>query len=160
MTPQQQQQKILDVVWQSGGFTFGGTSRDLIRGETPNDLDVRVGQDIVPTFLALGGKVINNPNKVTHGEAYYDMRLVFPAGLNVDIKYGWCSVTDIDVNLLRIYKDKVNLLYIPQHLAKAANPIYQIIHNCLNKQFVTLQECEPHRQYRWKEFVDRGWTQI
>lgn len=151
---------VLNVIWASGGFAFGGTSRDLVRGELPNDLDVRLGHDGDMDNLRRLGSHIENDRQADHGEAYYDKKIVFDGGLQVHIKYGWCSVTDCSCNLLRLYKDKVDLLYVPKYLEMNINPLHEVLKEVHRKEFVPLEECEPHRRYRWDEFIKRGWTKL
>lgn len=154
------QQAILSIIWSSGGFAFGGTARALIRGDEPNDLDIRLGCATDTEAIKVLGAHVENDRAADHGEAYYDKQIVFDDGTKVHIKYESCSVTDCDINLIKLFHNKIELLYIPQHLKLYNNPILAVLHNIHAKQFIPLIECEEHRKYRWKEFEDRGWKKL
>lgn len=154
------QSKILDIVWGTGGYAFGGTARDIIRGELPNDLDIRLGHDSNIVLLRNLGANIEEDRAANHGEAYYDKKLVFSTGEQVHIKYGFVSVTDCDINLVKLYRQEVKLLYVPTCLQLSKHPLAEVLTHITRKEFLPLAECEPHRTYRWKEFEDRGWRKI
>jgi len=154
------QQKILDVIWLSGGFTFGGTSRDLLRNEQPNDLDIRLGSmSDLDAIQKLGANICED-RKADSGEAYYDKKIVFETGEQIHVKYGFCEVTDCDINLIKISKKEVSLLYVPIHLKTHLNPLMNVLEHINKKEFTSLQECPEHRKYRWKQFQDRGWRKL
>lgn len=150
---------VLNLVWRNGGKTFGGTSRDLLRGDPLNDLDIS---------LSNGGEIISGAfprakktQKADRGLGYYDCRIVFPSGLSVDIVGGWVEVTDMDINLITISKTETKLLYVPAHLVTSINPLMEVLTNIRLKRFVPLRtECATHRQYRWDEFEKRGWKKL
>lgn len=150
---------ILEACWKSGGHTFGGTSRDLIRGETPTDLDLKWNSSAVPEAFGRVEKV--ETGMADQGPEYYDQRVIYASGLQVDLKRGFVCVTDCDINLLKVFKDRITLLYVPDCYRSIGEvgALLQILTNIGKKQFIALDhECEPHRRYRWKKFIDRGWT--
>ncbi len=154
----------LAAIWRHGGCVFGGTSRSLLRGEVPNDIDCRVShkgrRDIILSLEKIT-TVTSRARKSYQGEAYYEHRITTPE-LQIDVKEEdrWISVTDCDINLVLMYAKSVNLLYVPRHLLGAACPMFHVLNNIRTKQFVPLDECEAHRQYRWKKFEDDGWKNL
>lgn len=150
---------VLTLVWKNGGKTFGGTSRDLLRGVVPNDLDISVpnGRELLSKHFP---DAETFERRADRGSAYYDYRIKLRSGLVVDYVAGFISVTDMDVNLVTISATEVKLLYKPLHLIKSVAPLVEVLTNIRMKQFVPLEECETHHQYRWDEFVKRGWKKL
>lgn len=153
--------RSLAIIWANGGATFGGTSRDLLRGDEPTDLDIYLPRgtesQMDRDFGSMGFEKVGSG--VTSGPAYYDYKWVTEA-LKVDVRVRWAEVTDCDINLVLMYATELRLLYMPQHLKGHDQPLFEVLTNIRLKQFVPLKECPEHRKYRWQKFVDRGWKML